>query len=54
MNGDVLRVCVRTYAEWTKSHCLAGKKNRIVGKEMLGFKGGKRESDVTEHVAAQE
>lgn len=52
---DVFYAYVRTRIEaaWNKSHYLPGKKKRetrIVGKEMLGFKGEKRESDVTEHL----
>lgn len=50
---DVFYAYVRTRikAVWNKSHYLPGKKEtQIVGKEMLGFKGEKRESDVTEHL----
>lgn len=50
-----VRACVfaRTYinAVWDKSHYLPGKKEtRTVAGEMVGFKGEKRESDVTERL----
>lgn len=56
MFARVLRVracvCIYINAVWDKLHYFdrGGKQTRVVGEEMLGFKGEKRESDVTERL----
>lgn len=49
-----VRACARIYinAVWDKLHYFdrGWGQTRVVGEEMLGFKGEKRESDVTERL----